>query len=777
MWNLELFGATRIFDSEDNELRFKRSSSLLLLGFLAAQSKPIRREEIAIHIFPDATDQQKANSALRGALFELEKRLAVGAGSETVVLKKGDALLLNRKEFQCDLWAFRQKMDDAQTASDPKRCAVLLKEAVALYGEYFPTDKERDWLKDLRAGLEAEFFTGLSRLIALLAVEARLEEMLRYLELYQAHDPYNTDLLLQVEQTRFLLISGENARPLPSPILWNEQIKSKRERQKQFRTLMASLGQREDNDILLASEKRDFEDAVRWRIKNLPHEALQLAEEIACLSASLPTEDAAALSALSPWRFHECLEQLVRHRLIAQTAGGVEMNFRVKTAVLKTASGAFQEAYREKHARRFIATARQWLARSPLPSSERDQWAKTMLPHLCQALNWTIDHLPEQTENLPPLLSLVEDWLATCPSLPNLDCFTDRIYDRIRNMNVSQQFRFCVYIANKMCLLQYRDKINGPLDTAMRLLPEIESAGEDQQWANALISLGKSLHHAGGRSRESEQALRAALNWYEKRESAEVWGELGWIHFELSETFCASGRLNKSRECLENSLYFLKKAGAVSNEIGIPLMKIGSLELSFGSIDKAETLLNEALNCLEESFNPVAFFDTLAYLGAVKTKRGHFKLAKRLLDESQARLFDIKQCANGMRVTLFLGDNARAQCQYQEALGHYREALCFWREYQSPGWVVISLARLAELALETDCHDEAEAHAEAILTICRGNIGLSSRTCAFYIKGYSALKRGESQNAECFLRKANALHQFLGLPMNFLRERIAQFQG
>ena len=79
MWNLELLGATRLFDSEDTDIHFTRSSALLLLGFLAAQSKPMRREEIAIHIFPDAPDQRKANSALRGALYELENRLAVGA--------------------------------------------------------------------------------------------------------------------------------------------------------------------------------------------------------------------------------------------------------------------------------------------------------------------------------------------------------------------------------------------------------------------------------------------------------------------------------------------------------------------------------------------------------------------------------------------------------------------------------------------------------------------------------------------------------------------------
>ena len=192
--------------------------------------------------------------------------------------------------------------------------------------------------------------------------------------------------------------------------------------------------------------------------------------------------------------------------------------------------------------------------------------------------------------------------------------------------------------------------------------------------------------------------------------------------------------------------------------------------------DKAEALLNEALNYLEESSSPVAFFDTLAYLGAVKTKRGHFRLAERLLYESKARLCAMDQRANAIRATLFLGDNARAQCQYEEAQEHYQEALRFWQQYQSPGWVVISLARLAELALEMDCREAAETHADAILTVCRGTVGLSSRACAFYIKAFAALKRGESQYAERFLRKANALRQFLGLPMEFLRERAAQFQ-
>ena len=256
--------------------------------------------------------------------------------------------------------------------------------------------------------------------------------MLRYLELYQAYDPYNTDLALQAEQARFLLISGESVRPLPSPILWNEQVKSERERQKQFQTLMISLGQREEDDILLASEKRAFEGAARWRLQSLPPDALHLAEEVACLPASLPVEDAAALSALSPDRFHECLQQLARHGFIAQTEGGIEMNFRVKAIIMKKASGAVQERHREKHARRFIASAREWLARSPLPSPERDQWAKTMLPHLCQALDWTINQLPKQSENLPPLLSLIAKiGSAACPTLPNLDYFTDRIYSQI----------------------------------------------------------------------------------------------------------------------------------------------------------------------------------------------------------------------------------------------------------------------------------------------------------------------------------------------------------
>ncbi len=773
MWHLKLLSSFSLTGVDQETIQTTRSSARLLLAYLATQNAPVRREVISAHIFQEVENREEASNQLRVALFSLNQALP-GTDEEAPIFKKSkNTLLLNRSVFRCDLWEFQENILASAKTSETGVRISLLENAVGLYEGVFSWDGQIDWLTQFQSEIETQFLNALSCLITLLSSQERWQEVQHYQTLYLAHDPYDAPMQLQHEQLHHLLSGGEDYKA-PVPLIWNQNDPSQKGSQQQFQTLMMALSERGEAFHPLASESRSIELAVLWCLRSLPQGSAELARGLAGLPSPLSREDALVLFGLTEPIFVKQFAPLLEARLVALRAEAFQMSPSIKKALLKTASPTEISSIRAKHASRFTGLAKSWVEHSPLPTEERTDWIKNNISHLCGALEWAIEHLPEVTENLFPLFAAVEEFLPTHPILPKLPYFTDRILERIETLPVSQQFKLSVYIATQMCRYQYRDKIKAPLERALRLLNDSDEMKSDPSWAHSLISLGYALHHGGGEPHATEEVLRAALPYFEKEGK---WADLSKGYFNLSECLWSQGRLRETQDCLRKSLAFLERSGIRDGREGICWKNLGALELTFGHPEKAKPLLEKAHAVLKQNFSEmscISILDTIGYLGAVQTQEGNFETAEVLLEHSKRRCDELKRPANGMRVTLALGENARAQGQYAKAEAHYGEALQFWREYPSPSWTAITLADLAELHLENGSKREAGICADEVLEICGETRGRSSRARALYVKGILSLERGDGEKAECFLEEAEALRQFVGTPMKFLPEQVQE---
>lgn len=163
---------------------FERLQALLAF-MLLHPDVPQFRQQVAVHLWPDATDSD-ARTNLRQRLYKLKQ--AIPGLDRWLRIDAKTIQWVTTEDFQCDLLAFNRAITQSAIAP-PSLQTERLKEAAALYqGELLPSCYD-DWIVPHREQLRQQAIAGLDTLITRLISQADARSAIRYAQQLQRLDP------------------------------------------------------------------------------------------------------------------------------------------------------------------------------------------------------------------------------------------------------------------------------------------------------------------------------------------------------------------------------------------------------------------------------------------------------------------------------------------------------------------------------------------------------------------------------------------------------------
>lgn len=143
-----------------------RGAPRRLFQYLLVQDRPVHREEIIEHLWPDVDPRRGANQ-LRVALAHLRRVLEPGRPARQpshLILASTSTVALARDRLDVDLDHFRRALATASSAEGSVK-AESLSEVVTLYrGSLFADDPFEEWAQPARERLQRQYLEALSRL-------------------------------------------------------------------------------------------------------------------------------------------------------------------------------------------------------------------------------------------------------------------------------------------------------------------------------------------------------------------------------------------------------------------------------------------------------------------------------------------------------------------------------------------------------------------------------------------------------------------------------------
>ncbi|WP_017302051.1 nickel-binding protein [Nodosilinea nodulosa] len=157
----------------------------LLAFMLLHQDAPQFRQQIAVYLWPDATDAD-AKANLRRRLHELKQ--AIPGIDRWLRIDAKTIQWVTTEDFQCDVVTFNRAIAQADTASPIVQTEVL-KQAAALYrGDLLPSCYD-DWIVPYREQLRQQAIAALDTLITLLTSQDNARSAVGYAQQLQRLDP------------------------------------------------------------------------------------------------------------------------------------------------------------------------------------------------------------------------------------------------------------------------------------------------------------------------------------------------------------------------------------------------------------------------------------------------------------------------------------------------------------------------------------------------------------------------------------------------------------
>ena len=143
-----------------------RGAPRRLFQYLLVQDRPVHREEIIEHLWPDVEPRRGANQ-LRVALTHLRRVLEPDRPARQpshLVLVSTSTVALARDRLDVDVDHFRRALARASSAEGSVKSAYL-SEAVTLYrGALFADDPFEEWVQPTRERLQRQYLEALGRL-------------------------------------------------------------------------------------------------------------------------------------------------------------------------------------------------------------------------------------------------------------------------------------------------------------------------------------------------------------------------------------------------------------------------------------------------------------------------------------------------------------------------------------------------------------------------------------------------------------------------------------
>ncbi len=194
----EAFGAPRVsVDGRliaDMEWRSERSKELFF--YLLHRGRPLRKEEIAVELWPDVSPKQ-LNSQFHTTLYRLRKAI-----HPQVVVQSGGGYQVN-PDF--DIWydaaEFEKGLQQAETAPrGSEEWASGVSKVIQLYAGSFASGFESDWVEAARQRYEDMYLSNTVALASAALRRGDAAEAIRMAESVLAVDPLNEDAAIRVMQ-------------------------------------------------------------------------------------------------------------------------------------------------------------------------------------------------------------------------------------------------------------------------------------------------------------------------------------------------------------------------------------------------------------------------------------------------------------------------------------------------------------------------------------------------------------------------------------------------
>lgn len=174
-----------------------RSSNARGLFFFIIDREGIRKEEIALDLWPDFS-QAKATSNFHSTLWRVRKALG---SKDAIIFDQNKYMLHPEIEYEYDVKLFEQALDEASNpAISPKKQLNLLKKAVRLYRGDFLLDIPGGWIEQRRDALVEKYLNALNTLAKLLEAEGDFPGARQLYEQILQTDPYRDDVHLAIMQ-------------------------------------------------------------------------------------------------------------------------------------------------------------------------------------------------------------------------------------------------------------------------------------------------------------------------------------------------------------------------------------------------------------------------------------------------------------------------------------------------------------------------------------------------------------------------------------------------
>jgi DNA-binding SARP family transcriptional activator/tRNA A-37 threonylcarbamoyl transferase component Bud32 len=201
---LKLLGGARVeCDGRPIGGRAAHRRRLALLAILAsAGGRFLGRERVLALLWPDSS-RDAGRHLLSEALYVLRKEI-----DEHLITTQGDAIGIDLERLHCDVIAFRQAVRSSEW-----RVAVAQYAGQFLEGFYVDHALEFErWVDSERADIERDYGKSLRKLAEAEAAAGRLEEAAESWGRFAAHDPHNSEAVIQLMQA--LAAVGERGRAL-----------------------------------------------------------------------------------------------------------------------------------------------------------------------------------------------------------------------------------------------------------------------------------------------------------------------------------------------------------------------------------------------------------------------------------------------------------------------------------------------------------------------------------------------------------------------------------
>jgi len=248
--------------------------------------------------------------------------------------------------------------------------------------------------------------------------------------------------------------------------------------------------------------------------------------------------------------------------------------------------------------------------------------------------------------------------------------------------------------------------------------------------------------------------LRAAWAWALERENfaalAGVTRAFGWF-FEVS------GLIHEGIEHFESlvcALRMLPEHPERQRALGQALAQQALLLFRKGHFERAQILLEQALQVLRPLGEQTQLPDALIYLAVIVHLNGEIERAQTLFEEALA----CAQLAGDAWVTAYaiynLGYIAGLQGQYARGRAQMLEGLGIWRELGDPHSIALGLNYLAPILVKLNCYDQARGYLESSLELCRQSGNRWGMGTAYRHLGLVEMRDGKLAQAEMFFQQA-----------------------